>query len=142
MPCPAAIGECGHGIIIGIRGADLAAALPGMFNLWASTVARDLVGVGQKTPDPPIAVTGYREPSLVFLLGTRTVLTSPMGAARHLSRVPGSHALIERGTEAKFRAAAQSLGLKVKALGAIKAFNLAKGRNVILTLYRAEPARP
>ena len=123
-------------------GLAFAAALPAMSPLWPSRAAQALIAAHQGAPRPAIAASGYHEPSLVFALGTATRLTTPEDAAKHLAAERQALALIERSTEDKFRAAARGLGVSVRALGAVQAFNLAKGRNVILTLYRADQATP
>lgn len=123
-------------------GLVFAAGLPGMSSLWPSRAAQDLVAAQNGAAKPSLAAAGYHEPSLVFTFGTATELTSPEGAARHLMAGPNALALIAGRTDDKFRGAARDLGVGIKSLGVVRAFNLSKGRNVTLTLYRAEPARP
>ena len=116
--------------------------LPALSQLWPARAAQALVATHQTTPEPPVAAAGFREPSLVFALGTATRLTSPESAAKHIAERPQALALIERRMEARFRAAAHSQGIIIRGLGTVRGFNLAKGRSVSLTLYRAEPASP
>jgi hypothetical protein len=49
----------------------------------------------------PVAITGYHEPSFVFLTGRETELTDPAGAARALAE--GRPAIVEERDEAAFR---------------------------------------
>jgi 4-amino-4-deoxy-L-arabinose transferase-like glycosyltransferase len=123
-------------------GLAFAASLPAMSQLWPSRAAQALIAAHRSAPQPPIAATGYREPSLVFALGTATRLTTPEDAAKHIAAEPEALALIERRMEARFREAARTLGVAVRGLGTVRGFNLSKGRNVTLTLYRVEPANP
>lgn len=139
-PVPAVMGAAAALVLF--TGIAFAVALPGLRFLWPSEAARTMVQAARPSAEAPIAVAGYREPSVVFVLGTETVLTSPQGAARRLATEPGALALIERRTEAKFRTAARGFRVTVESLGAIHGFNIAKGQTVTLTLYRARQARP
>jgi len=123
-------------------GLTFTAALPAIPQLWPSDGVRALVEAHRPPGGTPVAAAGYHEPSLVFALGTPTLLTQAQGAARHLAERPGALALIEARREAKFRIALKELGVTVLSLGTIQGFNLSKGKAVSLTLYRAGPARP
>ncbi len=79
--------------------------------------------------------SGYHEPSLVFQLGTRTLLTSPDGAAIFLKNTPGAMALVDRTGDAQFKTEVKNLGLAVKPAGAFYGFNYSKGRTMLLRLY-------
>jgi 4-amino-4-deoxy-L-arabinose transferase-like glycosyltransferase len=107
--------------------------------IWPTRAAVDLVSRHRMTPGPPVAVAGYTEPSIVFALGTQTLLTGGAGAARYLADRPGALALIENDEAAKFTAALASLGMKARRLGTASGFNTARGRLTRLTLYRAAP---
>lgn len=110
--------------------------------LWPSREAAELVARHRATtPAAPVAVAGYGEPSLIFLLGTATIVTGGDGAARHLTANPGSLALIEAGEEAKFTAALAAQGQAVERLGTASGMNTARGRAANLTLYRTTPPR-
>jgi 4-amino-4-deoxy-L-arabinose transferase-like glycosyltransferase len=123
-------------------GLTFGAALPAIPQLWPSTGVRALVDAHRPPGGTPVAAVGFHEPSLVFALGTSTLLTEAQGAARHLAERPGALVLIEARREAKFRIALQELGLTVVSIGTVRGFNLSKGKAVSLTLYRAGPARP
>jgi 4-amino-4-deoxy-L-arabinose transferase-like glycosyltransferase len=124
--------------VVPFVGATLALTLPAL-PLWPTRTAGDLVARYRATPGPPVAVAGYAEPSIVFALGTETVLTGGAGAARHLASRPGAVALIESAETAKFTAALASLGIAAERLGTASGFNTARGRLTRLTLYRAKP---
>ncbi len=129
-------------LMILFMGLIFAAALPSMVQLWPSAGVRALVSAHGSGDNLPVAAAGYHEPSLVFALGTATVLTRSRGAARHIAGKRGSLALIERRQGAKFRAALAALGFRAVPLGTVRGFNTAKGRSVSLILYRAEIAGP
>ena len=85
----------------------------------------------------PVAVTGYAEPSMVFLLGTTTELTDPAGAAKAVAQ--GRPAVVEGRQEAAFRAALMALGEVARPAGVVEGFDYSDGDKERLTLYRGAP---
>lgn len=88
----------------------------------------------------PVAVTGYAEPSMVFLLGTTTELTDPEGAAQAVAE--GRPAVVEGRQEAAFQAALADLGQTARPAGVVEGFDYSDGDKERLTLYRGAPIRP
>jgi 4-amino-4-deoxy-L-arabinose transferase-like glycosyltransferase len=88
----------------------------------------------------PVAVTGYAEPSLVFLLGTATELTNGERAARAIAE--GRPAVVEAREDAVFRKSLAALGLTPRPVGVVSGQNYSDGDEERLTLYRGEPQRP
>jgi len=86
---------------------------------------------------PPTASSGYSEPSLVFLLGTDTVLGAPETAADHLAAMPGAVALVTGEHQDRFLARATELGLTIEAREVIEGFNYSGGDPLTITVYRA-----
>jgi len=89
-----------------------------------------------------VVVAGYAEPSLVFLLGTDTVLTSGANAAQHLLNGPAALTLVADREEEPFFAAAAAIGVKPVVVGMVKGFNYSRGRKVTLTAYAVEGKEP
>lgn len=87
----------------------------------------------------PIAVTGFHEPSLVFLTGRETELTDAAGAARALAE--GRPVIVEARDADAFRAAAAELGVTGRVVGEVDGHNYSKGDDVSLTVY-APPGGP
>ncbi|MFY8162967.1 MAG: ArnT family glycosyltransferase [Brevundimonas sp.] len=87
----------------------------------------------------PIAVTGFHEPSLVFLTGRDTELTDATGAARALAE--GRPVIVEERDADAFREAAADLGVAGRAVGVVNGHNYSKGDDVSLTVY-APPGAP
>ena len=81
----------------------------------------------------PVAITGFHEPSFVFLTGKDTELTDAEGAARALAE--GRPAIVEEGDADAFRAAAARLGVTGRAVGVVDGHNYSKGDDVSLTVY-------
>jgi 4-amino-4-deoxy-L-arabinose transferase-like glycosyltransferase len=87
---------------------------------------------------PLAASAGYQEPSLVFLLGTRTQLTDGGGAAEFLRQGGCRFALIEQRQERSFAQRAEATGLRYSAGPRIEGINVGAGRLVSITVYRSE----
>ena len=80
---------------------------------------------------------GYSEPSLVFLLGTKTRLLSVPAAARALAR--GGAALVDMREEAPLRRALAARGLGLQAEGRVAGLDYSTGRELVLTLSKVTP---
>jgi 4-amino-4-deoxy-L-arabinose transferase-like glycosyltransferase len=119
----------------------LAGVLPSLDRLMVSprlSAALDAAGYHElRDGAPPAALAGYSEPSAVFLLGARTLLTNAEGAARHLAETPGSAAVIEARLQPEFDAARSALGLDTEVLAVVDGFNYSKGRNIRLSVIAA-----
>ncbi|MDP1912953.1 glycosyltransferase family 39 protein [Brevundimonas sp.] len=87
----------------------------------------------------PVAITGFHEPSFVFLTGRDTELTDAAGAARALAE--GRPAIVEARDADAFREAAAQLGVTGRAVGVVTGHNYSKGDDVSLTVY-APPGVP
>ncbi|MDP3803426.1 glycosyltransferase family 39 protein [Brevundimonas sp.] len=88
----------------------------------------------------PVAITGFHEPSFVFLTGRDTELADAAGAARALAE--GRPAIVEEGDADAFRAAAAQLGVTGRAVGVVEGHNYSKGDDVSLTIYAPPGAAP
>jgi 4-amino-4-deoxy-L-arabinose transferase-like glycosyltransferase len=143
-------------MVLAVRGRTVEAALalaltaaatyPGVFSqlmprltdLWvAPAVAREVRDLGATRP---VAVAGYSEPSIVVMLGTRTLLTGGAGAAAYLAAHPHRLAVVSDADRAGFMTGIARQGLTVRPLGRVTGFNYSKGRPVALTLFgRTQP---
>lgn len=113
-------------------------ALPTLDPIWLSRgVAR--VIAQHHLEGRPVAAGGYAEPSLVFLLGTDTKLTTGEAAASFLAKSPTGLAVISNREEAPFQAALAAQHVTVTAVGAVSGLNYSNGSHVTLTLYEAAP---
>jgi 4-amino-4-deoxy-L-arabinose transferase-like glycosyltransferase len=132
-----------HGLLLALAASVLLAvsvwgvALPSMSRLFPSVALREVLEQSQ-CPRPVAAAAGFHEPSLVFLAGTSTLLTSPGGAAEFLKGGGCHFAFIEAQTEPAFlrRAAASHVGYA--AGPRIGAFNYSSGRPITIAVYRGE----
>jgi hypothetical protein len=83
---------------------------PDLGQLFPSRAAAALVHRGPTAPAGPIAITGFSEPSRIFLLGTDTRLLPPQDAAAALAQRKVVAALVARSQEAAFLAALGDAG--------------------------------
>ena len=113
---------------------------PRLDRLWLSRAAAQLVARNATAQDAPVvAAAGYAEPSLVFLLGTRTMLVDPARAAQHVATAPGGMALVESRDDAAFQADLAAQGGKARMLGRVSGIDYSNGRPMTLTLYDGAP---
>jgi 4-amino-4-deoxy-L-arabinose transferase-like glycosyltransferase len=112
--------------------------LPNLDVLWPSRLVAEAVQAHADCPAPRLASTGYDEPSLVFLLGTETVMTEPAQAAAFLADDPACRfALISEENRADFDAGARKNAVATEILAQFDTFNYSKGAWLRLTLYDA-----
>lgn len=112
--------------------------LPRADAIWPSRHAAE--AAARLFPDaktrPALIATGYREPSLVFHLGTSTAFADPPAIVDRLKAKAGRWlALVEERQRGAFEKAAGERGLAIKAEETWRAFNYSQGRRVTLTLY-------
>ncbi len=81
----------------------------------------------------PVAITGFHEPSFVFLTGRETELTDAEGAARALAE--GRPVIVESADADAFSAASAELGVTGRAVGVVNGHNYSRGDDVSLTVY-------
>lgn len=112
---------------------------PSLDLLWLSRSAASLVASAGLPPNVPLAIAGDAEPSLVFLLGTDTKLTSGGGAAAYLAANPQARALVETRSDSEFVSELAARGLVPRALGTIAGLDYSNGHNMRLTLYGSAP---
>ncbi len=98
-------------------------------------VVRDTAG-GCK--EPLAAAVGYQEPSMVFLVGTRTLMTDGAGAADFLRQGPCRYALVETHFERSFAQRAEAIGLRYAPSGRVDGINISGGRQISIAVYRSE----
>jgi len=110
-------------------------AAPRLEQIWVSPRAAALVVKYAQAGDPPPALAGYTEPSLVFLLGTDTRLTDGAGAAEAGAQ-EGGLALIEDRERGSFLAHLAEVEGDAVPVDSLDGLNYSRGKKVHLTLYR------
>ena len=102
----------------------------------SSGVADRLASSGSQSA--AIAVAGYHEPSLVFLLGRDVLLVNSQEAALFLAEAPDGVALVEARQQASFLDMAWRLGLRLAKPEQLSGFNISKGQDVVILIYQRE----
>jgi hypothetical protein len=105
--------------------------------LFPSSLAADAVHAADCSEPRVASTASYQEPSLVFLLGTKTRFTDGAGAADFLNRGPCRFALIDPRSERNFTQRADAIGLHYARGGRIDGYNISIGRSVALTVFRS-----
>jgi 4-amino-4-deoxy-L-arabinose transferase-like glycosyltransferase len=88
--------------------------------------------------DKPLAASvGYEEPSLVFLAGTATHLTSAAGAADFLREGECRFAFVDARHERAFAMRAQANGLLYNRGPTIEGYNISKGQPITIAVFQS-----
>ena len=119
--------------------AAIALEAPRLDALWLSRGAARMVSDYRPPPGVPVAAVGYDEPSLVFLLGTDTLIASPEAAAERVTAARGAVALVESRDDAAFRRSLGARGWQARVVERVAGLDYSNGRRLILTLYRGVP---
>jgi len=113
-------------------------AVPHANELWLSQRLSDSVARHAMPGDPPVVTAGYAEPSIRFLLGTKTALETGAGAAL-IAATSGGLALVDSEDNDNFLALVTAGGGRAEALDEISGLNYSRGRETRITLYRVVP---
>jgi len=111
-------------------------------SLPALKVSPRLAALRDRMPcaDPEVASLGYREPSLVFLIGTRLALPPDGSAARQFLDAGGCRLLFVEARDRDDFNAAWPVGRGAPApMAEVEGFNLNTGRRVFVTAYGVAP---
>jgi 4-amino-4-deoxy-L-arabinose transferase-like glycosyltransferase len=117
-----------------------AGAGPRLTQLWVSPRVAVAEQRLKQPNDPPPALAGYVEPSLVFLLGTETRQTDGRGAAE-AGAAQGGLALVEDRENGAFKARLAEMEADATEVGAVDGFNYSRGKKVHIRIYRVSPVR-
>lgn len=95
---------------------------------------------GLECADPAVGTIGYREPSLVFLVGTELrMLDTPRDAASFLAEGGCRVTFVERRFENEFREEAERRGLRPALMTRVAGFNVNGGRRLDIGAYAVRP---
>jgi len=111
--------------------------LPSLTPMFPSVqIARALRNV--ECVGPAAAAAGFQEPSLVFMVGTSTLLTNGSGAADFLLQGSCRFALVEWREERAFAQRAEAIGLRYNVATRIDGYNISQGRAISVAVFRSE----
>jgi 4-amino-4-deoxy-L-arabinose transferase-like glycosyltransferase len=120
-------------IATGIYGIVLPALKPAFPSAEIARELRKVVCVG-----PLAASAGFQEPSLVFMVGTQTLLTDASGAADFLAQGSCRFALVESRQERAFAQRADTIGLHYALAARVDGYNLSQGREISVAIFKSE----
>ena len=109
-----------------------AGILPQLELAWPSRHVAEVLS--KQSPGQLISV-GYSEPSLPFLVGTKTVMTSLSRAALLLHQEQYRYLLVEAREQRKHAATVKELLSGMRHLDRFSGFNYSKGKKITLDLY-------
>jgi 4-amino-4-deoxy-L-arabinose transferase-like glycosyltransferase len=112
--------------------------VPRLTELWLSPRLAAAVVRHSEKGDPPAVTAGYAEPSIAFLLGTKTALDEGPGAGQRAAST-GGLALVSDDQRQSFLDAVATGGARAEALEEIAGLNYSRGRKTRITLYRVMP---
>ena len=92
-----------------------------------------------KASPAAIAAAGIHEPSLVFALGHDLLLVNGQEAALFLAEAPNGLAIIESRQQDDFVTMSRQLQLDLTMIHQLEGFNMSKGQDVQIFLYRSTP---
>ncbi len=118
-----------------LSGALTAGVLPHLRQLAVSPRLAEIVARHGSTT--PVALAGFHEPSAVFLLGTRTVLTDIAGAAALILATPGALAIVPADALEALTAAVTAGGRKLAQFEAVDGYNYSRGQWLHLAVVTA-----
>jgi 4-amino-4-deoxy-L-arabinose transferase-like glycosyltransferase len=114
--------------------------VPGLQHLWLSRAITQTATIIKPCENSQIVSAGYGEPSLVFLAGTHTLITSSGAEAAQVLQGDACHiALIDSKRKQDFLSVFESGNLKPVAISEIQGINSGHERPDILTLYIMPP---
>ncbi|MER8373798.1 glycosyltransferase family 39 protein [Mesorhizobium sp. M1406] len=110
---------------------------PSLKPIWLSPAIEAAVRANRPCDTTVLASAEYHEPSLVFLVGTKTVLTDVDGVAKHLLADPAcALALAQVGDEQKLNGLLAAQGKSASRVARIDGLNYSSGDKLSLGLYR------
>ena len=114
------------------------AVAPALDCMWPSRSAAATLARHPPGPGEAVLSVGYSEPSLVFLLGTKTRLVTAEPGDGQLAGA--GLALVDDRSDAEFLRSLARRGLTARALERVEGLDYSAGRGKLtLTLYRLEP---
>ncbi|TIT46557.1 MAG: glycosyltransferase family 39 protein, partial [Mesorhizobium sp.] len=110
---------------------------PSLKPIWLSPAIKEAVRANKPCDTTVLASARYQEPSLVFLVGTKTVLTDVGGVAEHLLADPAcSLGLVPIGDEQKLNGMLSVQGKSANRVAEVDGLNYSSGDKLSLGLYR------
>jgi 4-amino-4-deoxy-L-arabinose transferase-like glycosyltransferase len=112
---------------------------PTLSQIWVSPRLASLMQSLARPGDPPPALAGFIEPSMLFLTGTETRLTDGGASAADAKAAEGGIAAVEERESAAFAARLKEREVEAIEVGAVDGLNYSNGRKVHIRIWRVAP---
>ena len=138
-------GKRGRAALIALPAAILAwgmtfgAAMPALDAPWIAPRLQDALYRKMPAGHGPVLIAGYAEPSAVIAFGTDVQFGDGAAAAKLLNHTTDAVAIVSADQGDAFKSAVADAHLTIEPLDTVAGFNYAKGKRVVLTLYRRVP---
>jgi 4-amino-4-deoxy-L-arabinose transferase-like glycosyltransferase len=132
-------GACAMASAVVLFATLAAGTAPHLEQIWMSPRAANLIAQTRRPDDPPTVLAGYVEPSLVFLLGTDTLIDNGETAAADAAR-QGGLVLVEDHERKSLLDGLSRLHAASRQRGELSGFDYSRGKREHLTLYRVTPS--
>jgi hypothetical protein len=119
-----------------MNGVVAAVVAPSLKTIWVAPRLAAAVKRHAQCPQPQVASAGFEEPSLIFLVGTRTQLVDGNEAARFLAEGGCRIALVTTNDEPAFIAKLAAVSKQPELLEQIPGMNIGKVRKEDIGVYR------
>ncbi len=119
-----------------MNGVVAAAVVPNLKTIWVAPRLAAAIKRDAQCLEPQVASAGFEEPSLVFLVGTKTRLVDGDGAARFLAEGGCRMALVTTANEPAFTAKLAALSKQAALVEQIPGMNIGKVRKEDIGVYR------
>jgi 4-amino-4-deoxy-L-arabinose transferase-like glycosyltransferase len=119
-----------------VQGATLGLVVPKMGSLWLSPRLAAAVKRNAPCATPQVVSTNYHQPSLVFLVGTNTILGFPPDAAKFIAGGGCRLALVTDRSEEAFLAELAKLGRTAELVERVGGMNIGKFGRESVGVYR------
>jgi 4-amino-4-deoxy-L-arabinose transferase-like glycosyltransferase len=119
-----------------MNGVVAAVVAPNLKTIWVAPRLAAAIKRHTQCPQPHVASAGFEEPSLIFLVGTRTQLVDGDGAARFLAEGGCRIALVTTNDEPAFIAELAAVSKQPELLEQIPGMNIGKVRKEDIGVYR------
>jgi 4-amino-4-deoxy-L-arabinose transferase-like glycosyltransferase len=119
-----------------MNGVVAAVVVPSLKSIWVAPRLAAAIKRDAQCPQPQVASAGFEEPSLIFLVGTRTQLVDGGGAARFLVEGGCRIALVTSSNEPAFSTELAALSKQAELLEQIAGMNIGKVKKEDIGVYR------
>jgi 4-amino-4-deoxy-L-arabinose transferase-like glycosyltransferase len=113
---------------------------PQLSQIWVSPRLAAMLAEAARPGDPPPALAGYIEPSMLFLTGTQTRLTDSGTSAADAKLAEGGLAAVEARETGAFLRRLTEREVGAVAVGTVTGLNYSNGRTVRIGVWRVVPA--